>query len=51
MEYEVDETQSRLKAARRKLEKVIKKSGTKGQCTIIFVLTFLLVILCVIAFN
>ena len=51
MEYEVDDTQSRLKAARRKLEKVIKKSGTKGQCTIIFVLTILLVILVVVAFN
>ncbi len=51
MEYEVDDTQSRLKQARRKLEKVIKKSGTKGQCTIICVLTLLLIILVVIAFN
>ena len=51
MEEEVDDTQNRLGAARRKLEKVIKKAGARGQSCIILVLTFLLIILVVIAFN
>ena len=51
LEENVEGTNSRLAAAQRKMNAVLKKAGAKGQMAIIAVLTVLLVILFVIAFG
>ena len=51
LEEDVEGTNSRLAAAQRKMNAVLKKAGAKGQMAIIAVLTVLLVILFVIAFG
>jgi SYP6 family syntaxin len=50
LEQDVEGTNSRLQAAQRKMNQVLKKAGTKGQLAIIAVLTALLIILFLIAF-
>ena len=50
LEQDVEGTKSRLQAAQRKMNQVLKKAGTKGQLAIIAILTALLIILFLIAF-
>lgn len=50
LEQDVEGTKSRLAAAQRKMNQVLKKAGTKGQLAIIAILTALLIILFLIAF-
>ena len=51
LEEDVDGTMSRLTAATKKLEQVIKKSGLRGQIAIIACLLMALIGLTVIAFS
>lgn len=50
LEQDVEGTKSRLQAAQRKMNQVLKKAGTRGQLAIIAVLTALLVVLFLVAF-
>jgi syntaxin 6 len=50
LEQDVDGTNSRLAAAQRKMNQVLKKAGMKGQMCIIVILTAILIILFLIAF-
>ena len=50
LEEDVEGTNSRLAAAQRKMNQVLKKAGVKGQMIIIAILTVLLIILFLIAF-
>ena len=45
LEDDVEGVQSRLQAAHRKMQQVLKKAGSKGQIAIIAILTVLLIIL------
>ena len=49
LEQDVDGTNSRLAAAQRKMNQVLKKAGMKGQMCIIVILTAILIILFLIA--
>ncbi|GIL81703.1 hypothetical protein Vretimale_1343 [Volvox reticuliferus] len=50
LEQDVDTTQSRLKAAQKKMQELIRKSGSNTQLVLIVVLIVILVILAVFAF-
>ena len=50
LEQDVDGTNSRLAAAQRKMNQVLKKAGAKGQMCIIAILTVILIILFLVAF-
>ena len=51
MNENTESTMVRLKAASRKMEDVIKKSGMRGQCCIIAVLTLILGVLVYLTFH
>ena len=51
MNDSTESTMVRLKAASRKMEDVIKKSGMRGQCCIIVVLTLILGVLVYLTFH
>ena len=51
LDAEVDGTSTRLQAAQRKVEFVLKKAGTKGQLLIIGFLILVLVVLILLLFS
>lgn len=51
MDHDTENLATRLHAAQRKLESVLKKTGTCGQMVIILILAVLLVVVLVFAFS